>query len=272
MIGYNCNVMDKGLHRLTSSDIKRLKARYQRSEDKYIALPFMPLMPPIPLLEAVLNISHCGAAIFEASNTNYMYISKSIEQMFGYKTDMFKEAGLEFLLSITHPDDREGLILILHKELDNLLYLNKDQCQHFFSSYDYRIKKNSGEYIRVLQRNQILQSDEQGKMLYMLNIINDVSHLKENKHMMLHIKLSAEIRNNYIYNLVNRIFTEVHFPSKRELQLLKLLGKGYSSKEIASLLSISVHTVETHRRNMLDKANVKDTSKLVSYALAAGIL
>ena len=38
--------------------------------------------------------------------------------------------------------------------------------------------------------------------------------------------------------------------TKRELQVLSLIAKGYGSKKIASLLSISVRTIETHRKNI----------------------
>ena len=217
-------------------------------------------------------MSDCGAVIQEASSANYIFISKSLESMLGYKSEVYTERGLDFILSIAHPDERGGLILILHKELDYLLHIHKDECLRYCSSYDYRLKKANNEYVRVLQRNQICEFAGQGMMMYMLSIITDVTHLKGNQNMMLHIKPSDNIRHTYVYDLSDHKLMETHFPSKRELQLLKLLGKGHSSKEIAAILSISVHTVETHRRNMLEKANVKDTSTLICYALAIGFL
>ncbi|MCX6316085.1 MAG: response regulator transcription factor [Bacteroidetes bacterium] len=48
--------------------------------------------------------------------------------------------------------------------------------------------------------------------------------------------------------------------SLREIEVIKLINKGYSSKEIASELSISVRTIEVHRHNILKKLKLKNTA------------
>lgn len=56
--------------------------------------------------------------------------------------------------------------------------------------------------------------------------------------------------------------------SKRELEVLQLLAKGQSTKLIAGKLSISPHTVESHRKNLLKKTDSKNTVELVKYAIS----
>ena len=53
--------------------------------------------------------------------------------------------------------------------------------------------------------------------------------------------------------------------SDRELEVIELLKKGHSSKEIAELLHLSVKTVEVHRYNILRKLKLKNTAALVDY-------
>lgn len=53
----------------------------------------------------------------------------------------------------------------------------------------------------------------------------------------------------------------------RELDILQLLSLEYSSREISEELFISTHTVESHRKNLLKKLNVKTTIGLVKYAI-----
>ncbi|PHN00907.1 response regulator [Flavilitoribacter nigricans] len=60
--------------------------------------------------------------------------------------------------------------------------------------------------------------------------------------------------------------------TKREVEVLKLIASEYSNSEIASQLHISVRTVDTHRRNLLEKLNVKNTAGLVKYAMKENIL
>lgn len=55
--------------------------------------------------------------------------------------------------------------------------------------------------------------------------------------------------------------------SERETEVLVLLAKGCSSKEIADKLNISVHTVNTHRKNITRKTGIKSVAGLAVYAL-----
>lgn len=65
---------------------------------------------------------------------------------------------------------------------------------------------------------------------------------------------------------------EKDFFSQREKEVLLLLGRGYSTKDIAKKLFITEKTVETHRKNMVDKASVKNTAELVAFASGRGFL
>lgn len=54
--------------------------------------------------------------------------------------------------------------------------------------------------------------------------------------------------------------------SGREREVLKLIAEGFSNKEIADFLMISIKTVETHRANIMRKHNFKNITELVLYA------
>ena len=60
--------------------------------------------------------------------------------------------------------------------------------------------------------------------------------------------------------------------SEREREIFQLIAEGYSNKEIADLLSISVATVETHRAHILQKLDVHNTAELVLYAVRRGVI
>ncbi|MET8473678.1 response regulator transcription factor [Streptomyces sp. NPDC006422] len=58
----------------------------------------------------------------------------------------------------------------------------------------------------------------------------------------------------------------------REEEVLKLVAEGYSSKEIAELLFISIKTVHRHRANLLQKLGLHDRLELTRYAIRAGLI
>lgn len=59
--------------------------------------------------------------------------------------------------------------------------------------------------------------------------------------------------------------------SRREIDIVKLIKEGSSSKEIALQLNISLKTVEVHRYNILKKLNLKNTAALVNFTNAHGL-
>jgi DNA-binding NarL/FixJ family response regulator len=60
--------------------------------------------------------------------------------------------------------------------------------------------------------------------------------------------------------------------SNRELEIIKYIKDGLSSKEISTELNISLKTVEVHRHNILKKLNLKNSAALVNYINSAGLV
>jgi DNA-binding NarL/FixJ family response regulator len=53
---------------------------------------------------------------------------------------------------------------------------------------------------------------------------------------------------------------------KRELEVLELIGQGFSTREIAAKLQISIKTVESHREHIKDKLSLSTGAELARYA------
>ena len=60
--------------------------------------------------------------------------------------------------------------------------------------------------------------------------------------------------------------------SLREREVLELISAEFTTKEIASKLFLSVHTVISHRKNLMDKMQVKNTAGLIRKAFEIGYL
>jgi DNA-binding NarL/FixJ family response regulator len=59
--------------------------------------------------------------------------------------------------------------------------------------------------------------------------------------------------------------------SPREGEILELLTKGATNKEIAATLCISIHTVKNHLQNIMDKLHIQNRAQAVAYAFEAGL-
>jgi DNA-binding NarL/FixJ family response regulator len=58
----------------------------------------------------------------------------------------------------------------------------------------------------------------------------------------------------------------------REVEILRLIGKGHSTKEIAAQLHLSQHTIYTHRKNMMKKLGVNASTEMVLAAVNLGLI
>jgi two-component system response regulator NreC len=60
--------------------------------------------------------------------------------------------------------------------------------------------------------------------------------------------------------------------TEREREVLALIGEGLTNEEIAGRLSLSVHTVQTHRSNIMEKLGLHNRAQLVTYAARVGLI
>jgi len=58
----------------------------------------------------------------------------------------------------------------------------------------------------------------------------------------------------------------------REIEIIREMSFGLSSQDIGDKLFISKHTVDTHRRSILDKSNCQNTAQLISFAIKSGLI
>ena len=58
----------------------------------------------------------------------------------------------------------------------------------------------------------------------------------------------------------------------RELQIVKFIAEGYTNSQIAAIIYLSNHTVNTHRKNIMKKLGVNNTAGIVMYAVKTGMV
>ena len=83
--------------------------------------------------------------------------------------------------------------------------------------------------------------------------------------------------SHIIYKSYSRLIKEPKIETKpviseREIEIIEMLGKGLSCKEVAAELNISPRTVENHKNNILNKLSLKNTIELLRYAIKQNIV
>ena len=88
--------------------------------------------------------------------------------------------------------------------------------------------------------------------------------------------LYAGVMSTLVRDYLERVRRGERMPrgvlTPREEEVVKLIAEGYSSREIAGALTISLKTVERHRSNVLGKLGMRDRVELTRYAIRAGLI
>lgn len=231
---------------------------YLHVDQPYVHLNFSNFLSRLPCVNWILDVR----------TQMYTFISENTLEHFGYHTDNYLVKGSQFQDEIKHPEDRGNARSLLRHVWRMLCDISPDVR----FNYDYRIVKPDGKVIRILEQNSILQQDVDGRITHLLGVCIDITDWK---------RTGTQLAS------LSSIFDKQCFPfgaenitplkpetllSRRELEILKLISEGHSSKFIADKLFISFHTVNTHRQKMIEKTKTRNASGLVQFAICNGLI
>ena len=210
--------------------------------------------------------------LLDYTKGKYLLISKSIKMMLGYDQESFMNGGLDLAYDKFHKDHMRLFNEEIFSDRLNILKTipPEDHAQHIFS-YNFQFKNKNGEYQNLLQRNCFVKSDEKGNPLLSFGVITNVNHFKSENPV---IQIVEKMQGNGFFGGTSLVSKKTYYLNnedklltRRERELLLWMADGLTSKDIAEKLFISEFTVINHRRNMIEKCNVRNVTELVSYAI-----
>lgn len=126
-------------------------------------------------------------------------------------------------------------------------------------------------------RSYILQLLQAGASAYLLkdSAVEDLAAAltavrKGGMYLSPAISTAAALKNETV-RILEKNIAESERLTKRQLQVLQLIADGHSTKEIAAILDISVKTIETHRKQIMDKLDIRNTAGLTKYCIREGL-
>jgi DNA-binding CsgD family transcriptional regulator len=142
--------------------------------------------------------------------------------------------------------------------------INPDQSNETLFTIEHRMTGKDNETLYVQRNSQILEVDENNLPVLAVSIITNLTHLVQGPFMPRATLFNPRTNEQYFYKEPDK--NKQLWVSKREQEVLELLCKGLSSKQIAELLFISRHTVDGHRRLLLEKTETTCTPELICFA------
>ncbi len=84
-------------------------------------------------------------------------------------------------------------------------------------------------------------------------------------------KITGTVMKDYVHHLTTQHTTGSSDLSPREREVLQLIAEGQNTKQIASNLNVSVKTIETHRRKIMERLNIHSIAELTKFAVREGM-
>jgi len=84
-------------------------------------------------------------------------------------------------------------------------------------------------------------------------------------------KIAGTVIKDYVHHVTTKHAPPATHLSPREREVLQLIAEGKNTKEIAARLNVSVKTVETHRRKIMERLNIHSIAELTKFAIREGL-
>lgn len=227
-------------------------------------------------MKGFLNDTMPACYILDYTQRKYIYASPRMKELIERPLSYFLDGGVEFAFKLWHKDDLKVYDKnIFPANLNFLKQIPPAEHSSYLFQCNYRGKRNSGGYRQIMQESFFVRSTDTGLPLASIGFLYDISSImSSNKliHRIIHIGRDKKGVSQMSVVESGTFFSgrDETSLSKREIEILKYVCEDLTSDEIAQKLFISRHTVDNHRRNLLEKTNCKTSVGLVKFAFGNG--
>lgn len=214
----------------------------------------------------ILHIGECFYIVFNTLTAHIEYTCPRLKKVLGYNPEEFT---LDMLVEKVHPEDLDYFYQYEQSAVHFYAQLPKDLLYKYKFSYDYRLKTKKGSYKRILQQTAPFYFIPGGGAKTLV-IITDITHFNLDKTPKLSfIGMDGapsyyNVHQKKEFRLAKKLFT------KRENEVLQQLIEGLTSHEIANKLNVSFSTVQTHRKNIMNKSGCNSVQTLLVKSIREG--
>lgn len=259
---------------MTEQETTNINEAYFRllEQQKFLAddLDYAVLERHKPNLQQLADIGNSVISIFDAYKKKHVFHSSNLGVILGYSPQDVESGGEHFLDTKIHHEDFMMLMQNAFSVFKLFFNFSADEKLNHKLVSEFRILNAAGNYVRVIEQHQVLELDNRGNLWFALSIL-DISPNQKN----MNEGLKSEMLNFRTGKMIPFLESQEEITitlTKRETEVLKLVKDGLLSKEISDKLSISLHTVNTHRQRFLEKLGVNNSMEAVKLASNLGLI
>jgi DNA-binding CsgD family transcriptional regulator len=188
------------------------------------------------------------------------YITRNSSTVLGYEAEeLIFYSNVDRYFSMVYEADREDLITCYAYIHDFITTVPPELHSRYRIVYHYRFQKKDGSYIYLHDEKAVLHLQDSGNLYYTL--FRDVS----GETIFTGVKVEIFLQDSSLVKIADfKPLSNRQSLTKRENELVTLIRRGLSTKEIAGQLNISHNTVRNIKSKLFEKYNVSNTVELLN--------
>jgi DNA-binding CsgD family transcriptional regulator len=215
-----------------------------------------------PILIEVFNMTRTVPIVVDVKRMTQKYVGVDLQNWWGWTLEEMFGEGVKSYMTLIHPED-----LAIHEQISYLFFQTLEECDYrekhqLKTIFTFRLRKANGDYVEILQLTRILELAPDGSIQTLLVLLQELSHINHIPKRYVHFLGINQRQRLYEYQEQSQKMIELALPTKREKEIIGLLITGWESQQIADKLFVSKHTIDTHRRRILQKFRLKNTQEL----------
>jgi DNA-binding CsgD family transcriptional regulator len=237
--------------------------------EAYSPAGFYGIDPNDPLLEELermMELNNQFIYVADLIQLKIHFTSRGSKAILGIPPE---ELSFYHFMEAIHPLDIQRLNLGRTKILRLAQDIFIAEKGYSLISTNYKFRTPSGEYSDFLVQCYLFYTKIPYKTVFFLKIHTNIDWHKKIKYGY-HYYTGTDF--SYFRYPDEELLQMGNIFSLREFEIIRLIGSGLSSDEIAEKLFLSVHTVNTHRRNILEKSGKENISELIYELIERGLL
>ena len=190
--------------------------------------------------------------LYDCEHSELLYISPHIEKLYGISRQIINKGNEHLLFEMILEDEKSAVIKYLKNIWNAYYYREEKYLSDRVFIVEYRVQRSNRDILHIMHQNEVLSFTEDNHPKIAIARFVDMSWLFEDG--------KDRTVKFYMYNRqANNIerYTDkkvAKYPvvklTPREEKVQQLIDYGFTSKQIAGKLDISIETVKTHRKNI----------------------
>jgi len=225
-----------------------------------------PRHPLMVKLEQMMDRNDQFFYLADTIRMKILFTSNRSNAMIGVSPE---DLSLDHFMEATHPEDIQRLSLgrvKLIKRAQDLYIAEKGSA---ILSTNFKIRNAGGNYSDFLVQNYLFFTTIPHKTVFLLKVHTNIDWSKKTK-LCFHYYLGNDL--SFFRYPDEEMLDTGRFFSVREIEIIRLVESGLSTKKIAEKLFLSPYTINTHRGNILQKSGKAHLSEVIYDLHERGLL